>query len=626
MHRTPLPYLVASLCLLSACSGGGGGSFGDGTGSEGPGTGVTDPPAPYPGRSTLGLEGGLPLTGARRATTSDGDLWLCGAEGGLTHLSPAGELVGQWDLAGLPGDEGYCLRDQGRNVIAGRSGNPLSLGSFGADGPVGDWVRISAPGSGALEVLRVAGGRLFVTGVVDGRVLLGALDADRTLDWQLTLAPGGLGPDARVSLEALPDDDLLLWVRPVEGATAAHAARIAPDGAVRFEVEIDAALGPHAAGRTWSLRANDAWSLFEVGPSALCQPAERALVSVSLEDGTPRVQRRLNLEREHLLGWSALPGGDHLLIGGHRAEGAAEVDLWCARLAADGTLLWQRAYPVSAPGPCATDLPLYGDQEARLFANGDPLVVGETRLASGHDRRGRVLMRLDAANGEPVWTRVLSDTLGAPEVRRAEVLPGDRVLVLGVTERLAFDPVEQPFVALVDRAGELVEGNVLPTPVRATLERLVRLENDSYLALGAYGEDGAAAVPVVAHLDPAGRLQWHRRIGDPHTDEIPFGSYLAGGANQLVLTGTTRALGGTAIPMVQTVAPGYDTACQRPIPANPARVGLEVLELVGVETSVTTAALDLVRPVTTVGPGTLTVAPLAPQVAPVGCREVEVCF
>jgi hypothetical protein len=462
--------------------------------------------------------------------------------------------------------------------------------------------------------------------VVDGRVLLGALGSDRTLDWQLALAPAGLGPDARASLEALPDDDLLLWVRPGDGATAAYAARIAPDGAVRFEVEIDAALGPHAAGRTWSLRANDAWSLFEVGPSALCQPAERALVSVSLEDGTPRVQRRLNLEREHLLGWSALPGGDHLLIGGHRAEGAAEVDLWCARLAADGTLLWQRAYPVSAPGPCAADLPLYGDQEARLFANGDPLVVGETRLAAGHDRRGRVLMRLDASTGEPVWTRVLSDTLGAPEVRRAEVIPGDRVLVLGVTERLAFDPTEQPFLALVDRAGELVEGNVLPTPVRGTLERLVRLENDSYLALGAYGEDGAATVPVVAHLDPAGRLQWHRRIGDPHTDEIPFGSYLAGGANQLMLTGTTRALGGTAIPTVQTVAPGYDTACQRPIPANPARIGLEVLELEGVETSVTTTALDLVRPVTTVGPGTLTVAPLAPQVAPVGCREVEVCF
>ena len=615
-------YTVA-LCLLSAC---GGGSGGGGVGTDGPGAGVNDPPAPYIGRSTHGLVGSLPLTGVRCATTAEGALWLSSTAEALTELDPAGEFVGQWDISGLPGERAFVVRHVGPVVLAGRAGNPMSVGNFGTDGPTGDWIEVSASGQGDLRVIRVDTRKLYIAGIVDGRVQLGLLADDRTLEWQLSLQPEGLGSNARVSLEADGEDELLLWVAPSEGAESTYLARLGPGGEVLFEVELDAALGTHEAGRTWSLREGHSWSLLEAGSGSICQPGDRALIGVSLTDGAPVVQQQLHLEREHLLGWGPLPAGGHLLVGGHRGEGDAETSLWCARLEADGSLAWQLAYPVAAPGACAADVPLYANQEADSFSNGDLLVTARTGLARGYDGTGRLVMRLDSATGNPVWAQALADTLGSVELRSARVLPNDRVLLAGMTERLAFDPVRQPFVALLDRGGQLLESFVLPSPERGAFERLIQVEDGSYFALGPYGNPGQLQCTVAAHLGADGLFQWGRRIGDPELDEVLYGDHLSVESNQLVLHGSTGALGGNGIPSVQSLAGGYDTNCQRPIPANPNRLQVTPLELTGVPTSVTTSSLDLVHPLSSAGTGALSVTPLSPRAVQVPCEAAEICF
>lgn len=614
--------LLALLLLsLVSCNRGPGGS----TDSSGPGSGITDAPEPFLGVSSFAIEGSTPLVQPRWATTSEGALWFSSVENSLTELSPAGDLVGQWDLSALPGEAAFCVRYDGTEVLAGRAGNPLSLGDFDTGGPVGDWIQVTASGAGELQPVRTADGRVLVSGVVDGRVLVGALAADRTLAWQRSFEPAGLSADSRTLLESLPGGDLLLWVPPAAGASSAFFARLDAAGAVLYESELESAFGAHSPGRTLTLRGGGAWSLLEAPAGEPCEPGDRALVSISLEDGTPRLQRLLQLDHQQVVGWSSLPGGDFLLIGGHQADPLAEAELWCARLGADGDFLWQRSFPVQASSACGTDLGLYGDDEASQFSNGDLLVVGDTTLASGWDGRGRVVMRIDAATGDAIWSRVLTDSQGLLGARRAVVIDGDRVLLLGSTELRTKAPVLQPYTALLDGDGTLLEATVVATPARGTLERLARLEDGSYFGLGDYGRDGAR-VPLVVHLDDQGQLDWQRRIGDPAVDDLSYRVQHDGGASQILFLGTTEAVGGVPLPQVQTISPGLVNSCQTGFSTSPGRLSLTPLVLEGAETLATTSPLDLVRLATTAGVGDLVVTPLTPVVTPVEVQEVEICF
>ncbi len=158
-----------------------------------------------------------------------------------------------------------------------------------------------------------------------------------------------------------------------------------------------------------------------------------------------------------------LADGGAAVTGYVQTGGARGFDLWVARLAADGTALWQQWFDRGRFDAGTAVVPLPG---------GGLAVTGATRRDDTNGRLDAWILRLDAATGEPEWQRVLGGD--GNDAAWGAVAVADGLLVGAATESRGAGSTDAWLIRL-DGAGavlwERTHGGALwdrPTALAAT--------------------------------------------------------------------------------------------------------------------------------------------------------------
>jgi hypothetical protein len=199
----------------------------------------------------------------------------------------------------------------------------------------------------------------------------------------------------------------------------------------------------------------------------------------------------------------ALPDGSVLASGSHRMERASPRDVWVARLAADASVAWARAYHGDSGGSVGLAFPLAG---------GGAIVIRSPDDVRGAPRSKVAVFAIES-DGAVRWSRVLAFEERVTLSNFAEPVPG-RLLLFGGS--FASETVAGPIVVELDVAGEVVASRAIDVASMAARPGMRIFAGDEPVSVVRDHGDGFVVLGnVVAYpLDVAARLASGGSFGD----------------------------------------------------------------------------------------------------------------
>lgn len=230
---------------------------------------------------------------------------------------------------------------------------------------------------------------------------------------------------------------------------------------------------------------------------------------------------------------AATPDGGCVLAGRTSSSGAGGTDGWVVKLAADGSVQWQKTFGTAADESFAA-VAVSGSTSltTRYYVGGV--------LDSGSSGREAWVLQLDAA-GDPLWQESLGGRFD-DAISALTATPGGVLLVAGSNSPLggASVPFTRPWLVLLDTTGEPLAQRTFDFSGGDVLADVVALAGGGFALTGEILSFAFFRGDVwVLRLDQGLGVLWDRRFGDnsgnlfvdagQRVREMPDGSLLVAG-------------------------------------------------------------------------------------------------
>ncbi len=209
-------------------------------------------------------------------------------------------------------------------------------------------------------------------------------------------------------------------------------------------------------------------------------------------------------------GWSVAltPDGGYLVVGATESFGAGRADYWVLKLDASGNVVWAKAYggPGDDGGASA-----YGEYvvDALVDADGNYVVVSVTD-SFGHGGTDYWVLKL-APDGAILWQKAIGGEDEEGVWRFALASNGDYIIP-GYTVSFSPDASGDLWIVRLSPAGEVVWQKRYAVPGRWDEALTVTADSAGGALVGAYVEEPDDWDWYVFRVDAAGAVQWSQRF------------------------------------------------------------------------------------------------------------------
>lgn len=200
------------------------------------------------------------------------------------------------------------------------------------------------------------------------------------------------------------------------------------------------------------------------------------------------------------------------LISGHYNNSASSSYLWLIRTDANGDTLWTQTYAGLLYIPNNV-------KETKMGADGNFTTICKTSTVSPGSSSGPCYLVRTAANGDSVWTQVISTISGL--AAGLEILPDKTMLISGTHA-----PVGSIMQALIktDSLGNVLWTRYYPQP-GGTNNALLKTPDGGAVLAGFVNDSLPVAnqQSTLIRVDSNGDTLWTRKFGSSATSEVLFG-------------------------------------------------------------------------------------------------------